>query len=67
MPQDTEQNRRINWLEDKFSTINSELSSVKTDMAKIKTDVEWLKKTYWIVVSSSVGALIVGLFGFIMK
>ncbi len=67
MSQDKEQNRRIVWLEDKFSTINGELGSVKTDMTQIKTDVEWLKKTYWIVVSSSIGALIVGLFGFIMK
>ena len=64
----TEQDRRMNNIEESVKTINHEMgevrdniADVKIDVAKVKTDVAWLKRTYWVVVSASVGALIVGL------
>jgi len=57
---DTEQNRRLDKVEDHIETTNKELGQVQTDVAKVKTDVAWLKRTYWVVVSASVGGLIAG-------
>ena len=53
-----EQDRRLIVLEGHCATINDELGSIKVDMAGVKNDVGWLKKSYWVVVIASVGALI---------
>ena len=37
-------------------------NAIKLDLAEVKTDVSWLKKGFWIVATSSVGALIAGIF-----
>jgi len=59
--QNSEQDRRILFLEDKFATINSEMSDVKTDVGKIKTDVCWLKWWMKLVATATVSSLIVGI------
>jgi len=56
------QDERIKNVEGHIATINDELGSVKIDVAKIRTDMDWLKKTYWIVVTASVGGLFATLF-----
>ena len=57
-----EQDRRLIWLEDHYSTFNTEMGTVKEDVAKIKTDVSWLKKFFWIVATASIGGLIANIF-----
>jgi hypothetical protein len=49
--QNQEQDRRIKWLEDHYSTFNSEMGEVKTDVALIKTDMRWLKRMMWWLIS----------------
>lgn len=63
----SEQDRRLDKMEGHIETTNKEMGEVKTDVAKIKTDVCWLKKTYWIVVSASVGAVITGVINLLIK
>jgi hypothetical protein len=62
-----EQNRRITWLEDHYSTFNGEMGDVKQGMAVVKTDVAWLKKYFWIVNAASIGAVVTGIINLIMK
>jgi len=62
-----EQDRRLSVVEKHIETINSELGSIKVDTAETKKDVCWLKKTYWVVVSASIGAAIFGLANLLMK
>lgn len=59
------QDNRLAFLEDKFATINEEMGSVKVDMAQVKTDVSWLKKSYWVIATASIGGLITALFNLI--
>ena len=61
------QDERIKTIEGHIKTINNELGNVKVDLAVVKTDVKWLKKYFWVVVSSSVGTLVVGLINFLIK
>jgi len=61
------QDERIKTIEGHIKIINNELGNVKVDLAIVKTDVKWLKKYFWLVVSSSVGALVVGLINFLIK
>ena len=61
------QDERIKTIEGHIKIINNELGNVKVDLAIVKTDVKWLKKYFWVVISSSVGALVVGLINFLIK
>ena len=62
-----DQDRRLDRVENHIATTNKEMGEVQVDVAEIKTDVAWLKKTYWVVVSASLGAVIVGLINLIFK
>lgn len=53
--------------EKRLEIANNEMGEVKVDLAGIKNDVGWLKKTYWVVVGSSIGGLITGLFNLLWK
>ena len=44
-----------------IAVINDELGHVKEDVATLKADVQWLKKFQWLILTSSIGALLVGL------
>ena len=55
-----EQDRRLDKVELHIETTNREMGEVQRDLAKVKTDVSWLKRFFWIVATSSVGALIAG-------
>ena len=50
-----------------MSRFNGEMGDVRMTVGEIKTDVDWLKKTYWIVATSAVGALVVGLLNLLTK
>ena len=62
-----EQDRRINWLENHWSTFNTEMGEVKTDLATVKTDVSWLKKYFWIVATASIGGLVAGIINILIN
>ena len=62
-----EDERRICWLEEHFTTMNSELGSVKESMKAIEADVSWLKQFFWIVAISSIGALIGAIINLVLK
>ena len=67
MEHDKEQDRRIDKVELHIETTNREMGEVQRDLAKVKTDVSWLKRFFWIVASSSIGASVVGLLNLITK
>lgn len=46
---------------------NAEMSAIKIDIAQIKGDLGWLKKFFWLVSGSSVGALLTGIFNLLLK
>ena len=43
---DQEQNRRILWLENHYSTFNTEMGEIKQDMVSVKLDIKWLKDKF---------------------
>jgi predicted acylesterase/phospholipase RssA len=43
---------------EELKIINDEMGEIKEDMAEIKTDLDWLKRFFWIIAGSSIGALI---------
>ena len=47
--------------------IKKDVGIIKEDMVGVKTDLEWIKKLTFIVVSSSIGAFIMGLFNLLNK
>ncbi len=36
------------------------IAGINVKMSQVQNDVDWIKKTYWIVASSAIGALITG-------
>lgn len=40
-------------------------TSLQLSVTEMKTDVAWLKRFFWIVATSSIGALVTGLLNFI--
>ena len=61
------QDQRILTTEEHIAIINSEMGTIKTDVAKIKTDVSWLKKFFWIIATTSIGALVAGIINLLIK
>ena len=67
--------KRLDKLEAKVDLItDNHLAHLKDDISELKsalsvvvTDVGWLIKTYWIVVSASVGSLVAAIMGLIIK
>ena len=57
---DRETDRRLKWLEDRYSIFNEEFGEVKSD-------VKWLVKYHWIITAASVGGLLTGLFNLMLK
>jgi hypothetical protein len=50
-----------------IDTINKEMGEIERKMGEIKTDVGWLKKFFWTVAISSIGALITELISLTLK
>jgi len=46
---------------------NKCINDLKVDMAEVKNNVDWLKRTYWIVVAASIGSLVAAVFNIILK
>ena len=76
--QNKEQDRRIKDLEDRNKELRlvvsnhitdntKELGKIRTNLATVKTDVSWIKKTYWIIATASIGAVVIGLINLLVK
>ena len=65
--QDNEQDRRIGSLECDMNIVKDHIAVTNSEMGKVKTDVEWLVKFFWIVASSSIGTLLIGLANLLIK
>lgn len=61
--------KRLEKLEQKVDTImdnhlahlKEDIFGIKEDLTATKTNVEWIQKFFWIVASSSIGALVAGI------
>ena len=76
--QNTIQDQRMTKLEEDFrevcSNYNHEIGEVrdsiaivKQDVAQVKTNVDWLMRSYWVVATASIGALITTIVTFMAK
>jgi archaellum component FlaC len=50
-----------------ISGIKKDVSCIRQEVTKIGTDVTWLKKFFWLIMSTSTGAILVALFGLILR
>lgn len=58
-------NSEMGETKDHVKEIAEEVSLIRVEMSCIKTDVDWMKRFFWIVASSSVGALVMGMLNFL--
>ena len=63
-----ELHNRMDKLETSLIEIkDNHLAHLKDDLTETKTNVDWLMRFFWIVASSSVGALVVGIINLMNK
>ena len=55
------------WIKSVDDKLDNHLVGIGKEIAEIKTDLKWLKKFFWIVMTSSIGAVILVLFNLIFK
>ena len=55
------------WIKSVDTKLDNHLVHAAKDTAEIRSDVGWLKKFFWIVSASSIGALVTGLFNLLLK
>lgn len=65
--QNKEQDRRITWLENHYTTFNKEFGDLQKQVAGIETDVKWLVKSYWVIVTASIGAVVSSIINIIIR
>lgn len=61
------QDSRIKTVEECIATLNHNSTDMRIKLAKITTDIGWLKKSYWIIFTASVGGLITTIIGILIK
>ena len=44
-------------MDNHLAHLHEEITTLRIDVGSLKTDMTWLKKTYWIVASASIGGL----------
>lgn len=49
-----------------MGTIRQEMGDMRICMSKIRTDVDWLKKSFWVIVTASAGAFVTGVFNLLI-
>jgi len=57
----------IETINDEMGDLRDTQTDIKENLAKVTTDVSWLKRFFWVVVTASIGSLIAGLVGIIIK
>lgn len=51
-----------NKLEEKIDLIiENHLTHIREDVINLKTDTDWLKKFQWLILSTSIGAIIINI------
>lgn len=60
-------NKEMGEIRDEVKDVKAGVSSLKNDFTAVKTDVAWLKKFFFIVATSSIGALIASLVSIILN
>lgn len=58
---------RLDHMEKHVEKLSDDVEDIKEDLQVVKTDVSWIKKTYWIIASASVGGLIAGFYNILFK
>ena len=61
------QDKRLEKVEKHIETTNKEMGDVKIDLAQVKSDVGWLKKSYWIIATASIGGLVAAVINLITE
>lgn len=54
-------NNEMGQLRDCQKGFSNEISGLRNLITQVQTDVDWLKRFFWLVASSSIGALVVSL------
>lgn len=52
---------------DEIRTMNTRIGNTDIKIAKISTDVCWLKRFFWIIATTSTGALVASLINIVVK
>ena len=50
-----------------IEVLNEEMGQVRDRLTKIETNLDWLMKYFWIIATSSIGALVTGVITLISK
>jgi len=50
--------KKIVLLQANDQSLSQALGTLRIDLAKVVSDVDWLKRFFWIVVSTSIGAMV---------
>ena len=57
-----EQDKRIEEIYNHVNTMNKEFGEFRvsnsSEHSTLKTDLDWIKRTYWIIVTASIGGLV---------
>ena len=63
----TTMNSEMGELRDEQKNQNETLTEMRIDMADVKNNVEWLKRFFFIIVTTSLGSLIATIISFLIK
>ena len=47
--------------------IQESMSELRTDLVELKIDTMWLKKFFWVIATASIGSLVSGILGLLIK
>lgn len=53
-------------LEEKMGELTNDMSTLAKSVTELAADIGWIKKFFWIVAGSSVGALVTGILKFVI-
>ena len=58
-----EEEKKVNTIHEDIKNIKeNHLAHIQVDMATVRANQEWLMKFFWIIATSAIGGLVVGLF-----
>ena len=67
MAQGKENARHIAVMNDEMGDLRDHQEEMRVDVSVVKTDVAWLKKSYWVIVTTSLGALVAGIISIVVS
>lgn len=60
-------NSEMGETRDEMKKTREEITTIRIEVNTIKTDVDWLKRFFFIIATSSIGALVVGIMNLMGK